>query len=302
MNWDDLRFLLAVARKGSIRGAAQTLGVNHATVSRRLTSLEDALGARLFDRLPGGYFLTPTGEELLAAAERVEEETNGIERRVVGRDSELRGLLRVTMPDSAALKLLMPGVAEFAEAHPYIELELIPSYAIVDLSRREADVAVRFSNNPAPNLVGRRLLRMARAIYASDAYLARHDPTDGESGATWLGWNDTVPDPQWVRESPFPTVPIRNRIAHSMTQLEAAKAGMGMTFLPCFMGDTEPTLRRVRPDTVPDLQLWLLTHEDLRNTTRVRAFMDFIAAAILRERDLLEGRRPRAWNAQAGAP
>lgn len=293
-DWDDFRHFLAVARKGSIRAAAAELGVNHSTVSRRIDAFEKRLEVRVFERLPSGYFLTPAGEEMLGSAERVEAEMTAAERRVAGRDARLGGLLRVTLPDSLAQKLLMPDLVAFSEAHTEIVLELDVTTSMADLARREADVAIRLSNDPPGYLVGRRLLKYAKAIYASEAYLARQDPIAGNETMAWIGWNDAVPDPQWVRESPYPRAPARNRIFNSMVQLEATKAGMGLGMLPCYMADVEPVLRRLPPGRpIPDRDIWLLTHEDLRHTARVRRFLDFIAEAILAKRDLLEGRWPR---------
>jgi DNA-binding transcriptional LysR family regulator len=294
MDWDDLRFFLAVARKGSIRGAAVALGVNHSTVSRRIDAFERKIGVRLFERLPSGYLLTAAGEDLLPSAQRMEEDANAIVRRVTGRDKRLGGLLRVTMPDSLAQKLLMPDLVAFSDAHPEIELEFVVSYAFADLNKREADVAIRLSNDPPGHLVGRRVVKLAKAIYASEEYLARHDPPGDPASLTWIGWNDTVRDPQWVRESAYPEAPVRNRAYHSMVQLEAAKAGMGLAMLPCFMGDTAPTIRRLPPGkAMPDRDIWLLTHEDLRGTARVRRFIDCMADTLLAKRDLLEGKCPQ---------
>ncbi len=292
-DWDDLRYYLAVARKGSIRGAAAMLGVNHSTVSRRIDGFEKKLDVRLFERLPSGYFVTQAGEEMLRSAELMESEVMAAGRRVAGRDARLSGLVRVALHDSLAQKLLMPDLAAFYVAYPGIELDLNVSHSMADLARREADVAIRISNDPPESLVGRRLLKYATAIYASDDYLARHDPIVDGDHLTWIGWGDPVPDPQWVRQSPYPTAPARNHIRNPLAQLEAAKAGMGLSMLPCFMGDTEPTLRRVPPATTSQSRdIWLLTHEDLRRTARVRVFLDFIAAAILAKRSLIEGRCP----------
>lgn len=293
-DWDDLRFFLAVARKGSIRAAAAALDVNHSTVSRRMEAFEKKLGVRVFERLPSGYFLTQAGEDLLPFAERIAQEATAAERLVAGRDSRLSGLLRVTLPASLAQRLLMSDIVAFAEAHPEIDLELTVTSSMADLAMREADVAIRLSNDPPGYLVGRRLLRYCTAIYASKAYLTRHDVTaDGEKLA-WIGWNDTVSDPQWVRESPFPRALARNRIPDTMVQVAAARDGMGLSMLPCYLGDTEPTLRRLPPGTpTPSRDIWLLTHEDLRHMARVRRFLDFMAEAILSKRDLLEGRCPQ---------
>ncbi|MEN8196747.1 MAG: LysR family transcriptional regulator, partial [Pseudomonadota bacterium] len=176
MDWDDLRFFLAVAHKGSIRAAAAALGVNHSTVSRRIDGFERKLGVRLFERLPTGYLVTPAGEDMMQSARRMEEEAAAIDRRVAGRDHRLSGPLRVTMPDSLAQKLLMPDIVAFSDRHPEIELELVISYVFADLNKREADVAIRMANDPPGHLVGRRVVRQAKAVYASRDYLARHDP------------------------------------------------------------------------------------------------------------------------------
>jgi DNA-binding transcriptional LysR family regulator len=230
---------------------------------------------------------------MLASAERIEEEMAAIGRQVVGRDTRLGGLLRITLPDSMASKLLMEDLVAFGEAHPQIELELLLSYSLADLSKREADVAIRLSNDPPDHLVGRRLVRTAKAIYAARSYVARHDCRRGAAEMQWIGWNEAVRDPQWVRESAYAKTPVRHRVFHSMGQLEAAKAGMGLAMLPCFMADSEPSLVRLPPgDPIADRDIWLLTHEDLRHTARVRRFLDFMADAILAKRDLIEGKRP----------
>lgn len=293
-DWDDLRFFLAVARKGSIRGAAAQLGVNHSTVSRRIDAYENKLGTRLFERLPAGYFITSAGEEMFRSAALVEAEVDTIDRHVIGRDAQLSGLLRVTLTDSMAQKLLMPDLVEFIELHPAIELDLITSNSTANLARREADVAIRMSNDPPESLVGRRTLKLATAIYASSNYLALHDLAKTDNNISWIGAGDPVIDPQWVRASPYPKAPARNHAHHPLIQLAAAKSGMGMAILQCFLGDTEPDLCRVPPGTeTPGQDIWLLTHEDLRHTARVRLFTDFMVKAILSKKDLLEGRRPR---------
>ena len=291
MDWDDLKYFLATARKGSIRAAAETLGVNHSTVSRRLAGFEDKLGVRLFERMPGGYLTTQAGEDMVRSAERIEDEIAALDRRIAGRDTSLTGLLRVTVPGPWPF---MQDIAAFAHANPGIELEVAGTTDIANLTRREADVAVRFSNDPPGHLVGRRLLQYAVAVYASPGYLADHDMQRSPAAVNWIGWNDPVPDPQWVRESAFPKSPARHRLDDLSLQVQAAKAGLGISILPCFIADNEPGLVRVPPgDTLPGRDLWLLTHEDLRYTARVRKFIDFMADAILKRRDLFEGRRPQ---------
>lgn len=294
MDWDNLRIFLALAREKTVRAAAGGLGVSHSTVSRRIDAFEQDLGVRLFERLPDGYVLTPFGEDMMQTARRLEESVNGLERRVLGQDARLRGDLRVTMPDLLAAKLLMPDLVAFGESYPDIDLEVAISYTPFDLGRREADVAIRITRDPPEMLVGRKIITYARATYASRDYLSRHDPEHAPDSVTWIGWDDRVRHPRWVRESSFPNASVRGRMNNAMVQLAAAKAGMGLAMLPCFMGDTEADLLRVPPGRPePAWDIWILTHEDLRATARVRAFMDFMADAFLGHRDLLEGRLPQ---------
>lgn len=291
-DWDDLRFFLAVARSGSIRAAAARLGVNHSTVSRRVDAFERKADARLFERLPTGYVLTEAGEAILELAERMERDAVAVERRLAGRESQLRGLLRVTLPNTLAMTLMMPALAAFADAYPEIDLGVDVSMSMSDLAYREADVAIRVSNDPPGALFGRRVLTYARAIYGARDDLAPH-AGDGAERLRWIGWSDTGASPQWVRESAYPAATVRHRVPNTMAHLEAAKAGMGIAMLPCFVGDREPTLRRLPPgEAEPDRDIWILTHEDLRGTPRVRRFMAFAAEALLAHRDLLEGRCP----------
>jgi DNA-binding transcriptional LysR family regulator len=290
-DWDDLRYFLAVARKGSIRAAAAALAVNHSTVSRRIDAFEERANARLFERLPSGYVLTEAGEHILELVERIEANAIAVGRRLAGRDLELSGTLRATLPNTIATRLIMPDLVAFSEMYPEISLAINVSSSMADLTRRQADVAIRVSNDPPGNLVGRRLVKYARSVYASEQYLARHDVLSEPGRLEWIGWNDTVAKPQWVRESLYPDAIVRHSVPNTMAHLEAAKNAMGLCMLPCFIGDTEPSLRRLPPGHAePDREIWLLTHEDLRHTARVRRFMDFIANAVLAKKDLLEGR------------
>jgi DNA-binding transcriptional LysR family regulator len=298
MDWSDLRIFLALARQRSVRSAGKLLAISHSTIARRIDIFEGRLGVRLFDRQSTGYTLTTAGEELLKTAERVEEDISGAERRLAGQDGRLRGEIKVTMPDALATHLLMPDLAAFATTYPEIELEVIFSYDALDLEHRAADVAIRFvppGRSPADNLLGRRLSGVAQGIYATPEYLRRHDLSAEPPTACWIGWADHAPFPQWVRESPFPSIPARGRLYNVAIQLEATKLSMGLGMLPCFLGDCAESLVRV-PGTEPAplFELWVLSHEDLRATARMRAFRDFIAQAIVRQKDLLEGRRPRS--------
>jgi DNA-binding transcriptional LysR family regulator len=295
MDWDDLRHFLAIARSGSLSGAARALGVNHSTVFRRLQGFEARLGVRLFDRLATGYALTVAGDDMLAAAEKVDQEINALDRRLSGRDLRLSGPIVVTTTDSLAYRFLGPHLAAFHGRFPGIDLELVLATEYFNLSKRQADVAIRPTLSPPDTLVGRRLCAVAFAPYASSGYLAAKGPVVDLADHRWLGFDDSLSHlaaAKWMRDK-LPGTCLALRANNLIGLLSGAVAGMGVAPLPCFMGDAEPGLKRLfPPDPEIASELWLLTHEDLRHTARIRAFMDFMAASITGDRDLLEGRRP----------
>ena len=288
MDWDDIRYFLAVARKGSVRGGSALLGVNHSTVSRRINAFEKKLDVRLFDRLPTGYALTQAGEDMLISGKRIEEEVNAIDRRVIGRDAELKGQIRVTMP-APIVSVLTPDLVTFTERYPGIEIELLISYEEFNLSKREADVAIRITNTPPNHLVGRKVLKYSKAVYGSKKYLTKYRQSGDLESLCWIGW-DSATDDKWIRKSEFPYLQIRHQLPDVMSQLAAIKAGLGISILPCFMGDVESDLERVSlGDAIPAWDIWLLTHKDLRDTNRIKIFMKFMVDAIREHNDLLTG-------------
>ena len=210
MDWSDLRIFLALARRRSVRAAGKLLAISHSTIARRIDIFEGRLGVRLFDRQATGYTLTTAGEDLLKTAERVEEDIDGAERRLVGQDGRLRGEIKVTMPDALATHLLMPDLATFATTYPEIELEVIFSYDALDLEHREADVAIRFvppGRSPPDNLLGRRLAGVAQSVYATPDYLRRHDLGADPPTACWIGWADHAPVSALGAREPVPEHP-----------------------------------------------------------------------------------------------
>jgi DNA-binding transcriptional LysR family regulator len=297
--WDDVRFFLAVARRQTLSGAARDLGVNHATVYRRLNALEEDLGLTLFDRLPSGYALAQAGEELLELAERIEQEVHALERRVTGCGLHLSGTLRLTTVDTVLRGALIRHLAAFAESYPQIQLEVVTDNRFFSLTKREADLAIRPSKRPDENLVARRLTGIAVALYGSPHYLAsqgpprslddlrRHRIVRGDESLAHLPHEELLD-----RVVGADQVVLRTN--NLLNQLAAARAGMGLTFAPCFLGDVDPDIVRALPPD-PDLtgQLWLLFHPDLRHAVRVRTFADFIVEALKEDRPLFEGERPR---------
>lgn len=288
--WSDLKVFLAITRGRSVRAGAKLIGVSHSTVSRRLSAMEAALGARLFDRRPEGYFLTPLGEQILPRAERVEGEVLGLQTDVLGRDAALAGPIRISMPPVFAQYLIMPHLKRFSDKYPDVTLEVISSYSLTDMSRRNADIAVRFQEAPDPNLFGRRLPPFGDSIYATADYIAEHSFTGDAPTARWLGWGDGEDSPGWVADTPFPNMQVGHECPDPLAQLEAARAGLGVAILPCFVGDPDPGLNRVHgAGTYKSRIGWVLTHPDLKTTERVRTCVRFLVEAVESHAGLVAG-------------
>jgi len=291
IDWDDVRYFLAVARGGSVRAAAGHLGVNHSTVLRRIAQLEKRLGTHTFEKLPSGYRLTAAGEEILEFANQMEASSHQLETRVFGRDQSVRGLLRVTLPPFLATHLLMPDLADFARMHPDIEMEILPTGAVANLTNREADVAIRIVQDREtlpPNLHG-----LTGPALFSAIYMSRDCLTAWRAGVAGpIRWivinNDGLPG--WAHGVEIHTRGVPFRTPDAETQIVAARQGIEMTKLPCFVGDADPLLVRV-PGT--DLHghgtLWLLTQGETRRTKRVRLFTEFVSRRLATYAPLLAG-------------
>lgn len=291
-DWNDLKVFLALERGGSGRAAAAQLGTSHSTVLRRLNTLEDALGAKLFDRTPDGLVLTAPGARLLVKAQQIEAEVFEVARDVLGADIRLQGPIRLTVPPPVVRYLLLPHLARFRIDYPEIELEVVATYSYSDLGRRDADVAIRFSAAPDAHLVGRRLPPFRDAIYATPAYIETHMRPEVPKGPAWIGWPDAARFKDRISGTSFAKYPVAWSLPGLELQAQAARQGLGMALLPCIMGDADPTLARV-PDTgtYDTLPAWLLTHPDLRRMERVRVFAQMLAKAIAKEKAFVGGER-----------
>ncbi|PDS40570.1 LysR family transcriptional regulator [Rhizobium anhuiense] len=291
IDWDDIRYFLAVAREGSVRAAAERLEVNHSTVLRRIAQLEERLGAQMFEKRPSGYRLTNAGEEILEFAEQMAASSNQLATRVFGRDQSVRGLLRVTLSPMLATHLLMPDFAAFAALHPDIEMEILSSDEPVNLTNREADVAIRVVYDRStlpPNLHGLKGPELFGAVYIARELLA-----DWRAGmAERIRWIvkkfDGIPD--WGREGDIPISEISFKTIDAGTHIAALRQGIGMTALPCFVGDADPLLAKV-PGTGLHMHgtLWLLTYGETRKTKRVRLFTEFLSRRLSVYAPLLAG-------------
>lgn len=291
-SWADMPYFLAIARTGSLRAAATELKSNHATVRRRLGALEACYGTKLFERSVDGFSLTPAGYEILPRAEAAEREIASARRQLTGLDSEAAGLVRVSVPPSLAYDVLAPLFAEFANLHPDIEIEIDMTNRFQDLARHETDVSVRIAYEVSDDVVGRRVVTYAKGIYASADYIERNRSgfeKRGE-GLQWIGWGDREPNPEWIRNSPFPKASLRHTVREGSLHLNLARGGMGITYLPCYAASQFPELQLAPGTEVAlDRSIWLLLHADLRRTTRVRLFVDHLALRLRQNKALFLG-------------
>lgn len=286
MNWDDLRFFVDVARSGSLSATARALRVDHSTVARRVASLETSLGIRLFDRLPQGYILTPEGERLNEQARRLEDDILALERMADGGRSELSGTVRVSGPPAFSSHFLVPRLAVLRDRHPDIALELHGSNASVSLTRREADVAIRLVKPEATSLVMRKLGSIGFGVFASRSYAAGRSMSE----MAFMGYEesmDHVPQQAWLKQVSHgrPLVFRTNDLAGLFS---AVKAGLGAAALPFFMTAGDADLICLCREGAPTRDIWLLAHEDVRRSPRVRAVMDILAEIVQRERGMLQ--------------
>ncbi len=300
--WDDIRFFLAASREGSLSGAARTLGVDHVTVGRRIAALEDRLGAKLLTRTPEGLSATSAGQTILRQCEAMEAAAFDIERMVAGHDSQFGGRIRLTTTEVLASHVIVPELAALRERHPELQVEILTGIRILDIARREAEIAVRPVKPTAASLVCRRLGELGFTLYASRDYLSKNGtPTrgrglKGHSLITYIGTPSSGFGPLFMKES-VEGAKIALRSNDKTVQAKAAAAGLGITELSCIFGDEQKNLVRVWPHEEPTLRpIWLVTHEDLRRAARIRLVSSAIADAFRRSAKILRygsQRRPR---------
>lgn len=280
-NWDDLRFFTAVAREGSMLAASHILGVNIATVSRRIDRLEEAVGKRLFFRSNTGYTLSEDGERVLRHANELEARIFDLDRETAG-DSEVRGSVVVTLTEALSEPFLIPLLPQFHALHPHLRIDVIRDDRSLNLTRREADIALRLVRPKQGGLKLRKIGEMQFGLYASPQYLDAFGDLDrpeqlGEHRTiTWVDEFAGLGPIDWWRRL-VPSSPVF-RSNSPTTRRTAAAEGLGIALLPCIMVGPTPQLRRVMPEIdIPSLDIWLVVHRDLARHPRVRALIDFIS-------------------------
>ncbi len=288
MNWDDLKYFLAVAREGSISGGAKQLEIQHSTLSRRLRALEKNLATQLIERKKSGYELTPDGEKLKKVALKMECQVLKVDGNLVGKESRLTGVLRVTAINNMASTILMPTFASFQKKYPDIELHIMVNNSYASLVEREADIAIRLTNTPLDTLVGKRLVTIASTVYASKNYLKTLAKKNNKP--KWLGVSCCGFHQAWTKQA----CPDYNHQFYSDDTLltkSALKQDLGLAYLPCFMGDPEKKLARFcEPNNSLNLGLWLLFHADLKRNAKVLAFREHMMTEISSQKRLFEGK------------
>ncbi|MEE3046208.1 LysR family transcriptional regulator [uncultured Thalassospira sp.] len=279
MNWNDLRFFVAVAQAGTLSGAARRLGKDHTTVARRIEALEADLGAHLFDRLATGWKLTEAGENLVPVAGRIEEDVLAFERQARG-DETAHGVVRIAVPPAAGRLLFAPRLAELLRDQKNLEYEILGSSVIANLARREADVAVRMATPDQSGLIVRKLTNLRFAVYAARGYTDRVPRKDWEFCADG---RNTFGDYQqgWVWETLEQELPMRVKADDSQTVLAFVAAGHGLGLLPRYMADLDDRLELVFDDTLGEVSkpVWLVVHPDMRRSPGVRMVMDALIKA-----------------------
>ena len=298
--WDDIRFFLATAREGTLSGAARILGVDHVTVGRRIGMLEGQLGAKLLNRTPEGFAITPAGQAILRQCESMETAALNLERLAAGHDTRAAGSVRITAPDAISYAFVVPCLVTLRQSHPDLQIDLLPGVRPLDVARREADLAIRISiNRPsASGLVCRKLGDVGFTLYASPKYLAdrgtpiRGKGLRGHDVITYAGW----PKGMGARfageslEGARTSLRSNDRFVH----LKATALGLGISELSCFLGDEHPEVARLWPDQPPmPRPLWLIMHEDLRRAAKIRLVAGALAQAFEKNARLLRNGRRR---------
>jgi len=289
-DWDDIRYFLEVARSGNVTSAAKVLGVNHSTVSRRIRTLEEKHGVRLFERIPTGYEMTTAASAIYELALELESTNQQVTRQLFGQDSRLEGEVTLTMPHDILDYCLIDELAQFREAYPDIQLNLLVAKGLKNLAAREADVAIRLTPEPPDYLIGKEIAKLQHGIYVNSKI-------NYPNKTPLVVWSDEITLPDWA-ESNFSNAEIAMRVDDLYSMYSAVKAGIGVACMPCYMPDV---LANAQTNADADIKrlpiklpistwgIWVLSHIDLRHTARVRHCREFLVDRLELRKGLYAG-------------
>ncbi len=287
-DWDGLRYFQAVASLGTLTEAARRLRVRHTTVARQLDRLEDSLGSRLFLRNPRGYVLTPVGETLLESVEAIAARVNDVARLAAGGDVEVQGVVRVATADVLASHVLLPALRPLLASAPGLDVSVVSDTRTYDLTRREADLALRLGATSEPHLVAKKIAKIGFGLYAAPGGAKTRDVAE----ARYVTFDESVgrqPHDEWIA-SHAPRARVALRANRQHTLLEAVRLGLGLGILPCLAADGDPSLARILgPSDVFVRELYLVVHRDGGRARRVRAVYGAVEEYVGAHRDRLLG-------------
>ena len=293
MDWDDIRYFLAIYRSGSSNGAARCLGVQHTTVGRRLTALEEALETNLFIRTPEGLSPTAAALEILPLAEEAERSFLAITRQVGSSDSRIEGEVRLTTSDAFSTYVVRQ-LPRLRERHPALTVEILSGNSLFDLARGEADLAIRMVPTTQPDLICRKIGVAGWSLYASEDYLARRGrpkSTTDLCGHEVIGFDESLagsPGALWLGQHAKGTLmPLKGNSIGAV--VNAAIVGIGVAIVPCYIASAEAGLRRVTPEVLSSRDIWLVFHPDAARVARIRTVIDFVAEVIGADAALFAG-------------
>ena len=296
IDWDDFRFVLAIVRGGSVSAAAKQLGVDHATVIRRVDRLEKHLSAKLFDRRKTGYLLTESGQRVADSAEAMESTIVANQEQVGGSVARLTGTVRIGAPDGFGTAFLAPRLTPFADRYPDLDVQLVATARLFSLSKREADIAISLTMPKEGRIVGRKLLDYRLGLYAAPGYLDRFPKITSREVLPQHRFVGYIEELLFTSELDYlpqvsPRISARLRSANLIAQLNATLSGFGIAVLPHFMAADYPQLVAVLPEEVSITRtFWMLMHADSKDLARIRAVADYIGEIVERDRALFAGR------------
>lgn len=306
LDWSILRDFIAVAETGGLSQAARRLRVSQPTLSRRIAQLEAQLKAQLFQRTPRGLLLTDAGENVLAGARRVEEEALAIERQADAAQQTLTGTVRISATEGLGTHWLPKHLAAFHAKYPGVCLEVLVDNRAANLMRREADVAIRMFRPDQPDLIARQVGEIAMGLYAARDYIARHGTPKAIlhlKNHFLVGFDEGMSQRNKAvqrLERCFTPEKIVHRSSSFLGQFRATKEGIGLGVHDCFLADPDPDLQRVMPEQFDHrMEIWLVTHADMRRSARIRAVYDFLVASLVADQALLTGKPAKPSKSKA---